>query len=256
MDASATHPQSHFAPQRCVALCGVCVCARVACLCTAPGPARYNVQGMDAEDIVVRVAPAHVVKLGDFGTGVVGVKPVCPQSFTTFENTPPELLTDGDAAEHVRVAGWGGGGRGVRARVAPLGACTTPPPKSLGWSAPAALPCPVFERPSEVRVGTCVRRCVAWRHVRVCTLAWCGAGLRPGRVVPGPVRPACPHWRLPLRGAAGGRAVPSAAGRRAGHGVEHKSGRGSSERTVRPRARAATAAAAVGGVGVGWGEVG
>ncbi len=54
------------------------------------------------QDAVLQLQSRETVKLGDFGTGVVGVKSACQESFTTFENTAPELLTDGDTAVHVR----------------------------------------------------------------------------------------------------------------------------------------------------------
>ncbi len=57
---------------------------------------------MDGTVAVFEVLTQHIVKLGDFGSGAVGVKPACTGSFTTFENSPLELLTEGDSAVHVR----------------------------------------------------------------------------------------------------------------------------------------------------------
>lgn len=65
---------------------------------------RYHIQSPDSGDVMAyEVRHRDVVKLGDFGTGVIGERPVCVDSFTTLENSPPELLTDGDAAVQVRL---------------------------------------------------------------------------------------------------------------------------------------------------------
>lgn len=61
---------------------------------------RYAVPCVDGSVSIFEVLTQHIVKLGDFGSGAVGVKPACTGSFTTFENSPPELLTEGDAAVH------------------------------------------------------------------------------------------------------------------------------------------------------------